>query len=131
LLLKVSAIESVGLLEESYFFYWEDIDYSRRLDRAGWRLAVAERARVLHREGGTISGGEMVKSISSDEFMVAGMVRFFGTHGGRRWPLTVFLRMVGIAINRVRRGQINRLPSLIGTARTAFRDVRLSRKRVR
>jgi hypothetical protein len=46
-------IEKVGLLYEGYFMYWEDADYSLRVTRAGYSLAVAEDTAILHKEGGS------------------------------------------------------------------------------
>ncbi len=51
LLLRRSVLESVGLLDEGYFLYWEDADYCFRIRRAGWRLAVAGNSTVWHEEG--------------------------------------------------------------------------------
>ncbi len=100
LLIKRPVVESVGLLDESYFFYWEDIAYSQQALKAGWRIDVAEGSRILHKEGGTISGGERVKSLTSDRFAVRSMIIFFSNYGGVRWPFAVLLRMGGIVVNR-------------------------------
>lgn len=121
-LLARRAIEDVGLLDESYFFYWEDIDYCQRLLRAGRKIRVASNARLLHKEGGTVSGGT-IKSFDSDRFMVAGMVRFFVLHGGVRWPLAVSVRLAGMVVNRLRRSQRNRILPLLKVAGAALKDV--------
>ena len=46
-LLRGSALRQVGLFDPRYFFTWEDVDLCTRLVAGGWRLAVAERSRVL------------------------------------------------------------------------------------
>lgn len=43
----------VGLLDEGFFFYGEEVDWQLRAKKRGWRTAYAHRARVYHREGGT------------------------------------------------------------------------------
>jgi GT2 family glycosyltransferase len=53
LLLRRSVLETVGLFDEAYFLYWEDVDYSLRLRRAGWNLAVAGDSSVWHKESAT------------------------------------------------------------------------------
>src|SRR5215211_5754547 len=40
-LIRRAVVESVGLLEERYFFYWEDISYSQRVLAADWNIAMA------------------------------------------------------------------------------------------
>ena len=50
-LLSRAAIESVGLLDESFFLYWEDTEFCLRLRKKGWRIAAAPDSRVLHKVG--------------------------------------------------------------------------------
>jgi GT2 family glycosyltransferase len=50
---RADVARSHGLCDEAYEFCWcEDADFSLRIRRAGWRLAVVE-APVQHREHGT------------------------------------------------------------------------------
>ncbi len=42
------AAEKTGLMKEDYFLYWEDIDWSARLRRKGFRLMVFPDVRVRH-----------------------------------------------------------------------------------
>ncbi|MBO3086548.1 glycosyltransferase [Cellulomonas fengjieae] len=43
----------VGGFDEDYFLYWEDVDFSHRVLRAGGRLVVEHAATAVHDEGGT------------------------------------------------------------------------------
>jgi len=52
-LLTLRAVSDVGPLDETYGFYWEDVDWSLRATRAGYRLAVDTTAVVRHWVGGT------------------------------------------------------------------------------
>lgn len=45
--------ELVGGYDESYFLYWEDVDFSIRASRAGAQLRVLTEATAIHDEGGT------------------------------------------------------------------------------
>ncbi len=52
------ALEEVGLFDERFPFYYEDMDLSRRLARAGWEQAVDWNAEAVHVGGGsTLSAG--------------------------------------------------------------------------
>jgi GT2 family glycosyltransferase len=53
MLIPVPVLERVGLLDESFFLYFEDGEFSRRCARAGFLLTVALESRVLHKEGAT------------------------------------------------------------------------------
>jgi GT2 family glycosyltransferase len=49
LLARRSLIEDIGVLDDTFFMYWEDTDYSFRTRAAGWKLAVAPEARIWHK----------------------------------------------------------------------------------
>jgi len=50
LLLRRSMLESVGLLPEDYFLYFEETDYCRAVQAAGWRTLVDDRVSIVHRK---------------------------------------------------------------------------------
>lgn len=50
LLIKRSVLEKVGLLDEDFFLYWEDVDYSLRARKAGFRMKVIPESIVHHFE---------------------------------------------------------------------------------
>jgi GT2 family glycosyltransferase len=56
LLVKKEVIQSIGLLDESYFLYWEDADWGMRARKNNFKLLYCPGSRVWHKEGGT-SGG--------------------------------------------------------------------------
>lgn len=50
LLIRKETFEKVGLLDEQFFLYYEDADYSLRARRAGFGLLLVSEARVVHSE---------------------------------------------------------------------------------
>lgn len=48
---KTSAIEKIGLLDDTYFAYHEDVDWSLRMKKAGMNLAVVPQSRIYHVAG--------------------------------------------------------------------------------
>jgi GT2 family glycosyltransferase len=50
-------LEVVGLMSEDYFLFYEEIDWSVRARRAGFRMGYASRAIVYHKEGASIGTG--------------------------------------------------------------------------
>lgn len=48
ILVRSKALKEVGLLDERFFMYWEDIDISLRFHEAGWRTAICESAAAHH-----------------------------------------------------------------------------------
>ncbi len=55
LLVRRQALEEVGGFDPGYFLYWEDLDLSKRLRVAGWRLAAAPEVWADHIGGASSS----------------------------------------------------------------------------
>ncbi|RZK30186.1 MAG: glycosyltransferase family 2 protein, partial [Hymenobacter sp.] len=51
MLLRRAALDQVGLLDEDYFMYGEDIDLSYRLTQGGWQNWYFPGARIIHYKG--------------------------------------------------------------------------------
>lgn len=52
-LLRREVIEQIGLLDEGYFMYFEDVDYCRRARAAGFKVLFWPDAEVVHLRGGS------------------------------------------------------------------------------
>lgn len=48
MLIRRSALEQVGLLDEGYFMYSEEIDLARRVQQVGWETYALPSAHVIH-----------------------------------------------------------------------------------
>ena len=113
MLIRSAVFDEVGLLDDSYFFYYEDADFCVRARAAGWRLAVAPDARLGHRGSASVNRGtEGVRSAWADRLQVQSSGRFIGKHAGARAAVAVPLRLAGLTLNRVRRGQLRAVPQL-------------------
>ena len=55
MLIRKEVLEKVGLLEEQYFLYYEEIDYALRAKKYGYKLGLEPRAIVYHKEGASIN----------------------------------------------------------------------------
>ncbi|MBF9223610.1 glycosyltransferase [Hymenobacter sp. BT662] len=51
MLLRKEALDQVGLLDEDYFMYGEDIDLSYRLTQGGWKNYYFPGTRIIHYKG--------------------------------------------------------------------------------
>lgn len=65
LLLRATALRQVGLLDEAYFAYHEDVEWCLRARAAGWHLFYEPFARVYHR--GSASTGVGGRTASTSE----------------------------------------------------------------
>ncbi|MCX6579909.1 MAG: glycosyltransferase family 2 protein [Candidatus Aminicenantes bacterium] len=117
LLVKREVFEQVGLLDEGFFFYWEDVDFSRRVTGAGWNLAVAANAAVYHKFSASVGG----QSLKSDLFKVSSLTRYFKKHQkSGRWFFPVIFHLSGMLVNRIFRGQLNRVGPILKAAYKAL-----------
>ena len=53
LVARRKAVETVGLMDERFFMYWEDADWCRRMWDKGWKVVYFPRASVVHYVGGS------------------------------------------------------------------------------
>ncbi|OGX81403.1 hypothetical protein BEN47_05455 [Hymenobacter lapidarius] len=51
MLLRKAALDHIGLLDEAYFMYGEDIDLSYRLTQGGWKNYYFPGTRIIHYKG--------------------------------------------------------------------------------
>lgn len=49
--LRKKAIDDVGLLDEDYFMYCEDVDYCYRLNNNGWKIYYVPESSIVHYKG--------------------------------------------------------------------------------
>ncbi len=77
------ALVEVGLLDDSYFMYSEEVDLCYRLKEAGWPLYWVPQSRVIH------YGGQSTKLVASDMFieLYRGKLHYFRKNYG---PATAF-----------------------------------------
>ena len=113
LLVRRSLLDRIGGFDERYFFYLEDTELSLRARRAGWRLAVAPDATVVHRRGASINRGSGDRSLESDR-LIAQSSAIFAASLGWPWHLTAIpARLTGMLLTRIARGQLDRVGPVI------------------
>jgi GT2 family glycosyltransferase len=117
LFIRRKVLEQIGLLDERFFFYWEDADFSRRALNQGWKLGVASNAVVYH----SVSASVGEQSLKSDLFKVDSLIRYFSKHQKVRWVIPVVFNITGMIVKRLFRRQFNRIGPII---KEAFKAVK-------
>lgn len=76
LLLRKATLDAVGLLDEGYFMYSEEVDLCYRLQKAGWHLFWVPQSQVVH------YWGQSAKQVLAEMFLqlYRGKLRFFRKH---------------------------------------------------
>ncbi len=114
-LVRRALFEQLGGFDRRFWLYAEESDLCRRLDQAGWRVAVVEGAEVTH-VGGASSVG--IESITAEHF-ARGAELFVAKHQGR--SALVSLRLAQLV------GSAPRALVLRDPARRRWHRYRLSR----
>lgn len=55
ILVKRKVFEKIGLLDERYFLYYEDVDFCLKARWAGFKVVLAPRAVVIHKESASVN----------------------------------------------------------------------------
>jgi GT2 family glycosyltransferase len=95
LLMKRDVLDQVGLLDENYFFYNEDLDICKMVRRTGKKLFIVPSARVTH-IGGHSSRGRFNKRMFVEGFR-GGMYfcrKFYGTPASLLYRTTLLLLLL-------------------------------------
>lgn len=79
LILRQSVLDKIGLLDETYFMYSEEVDLCYRLQQAGWRLYWVPQSEVVH------YGGQSTRQMASQMFvqLYKAKLMFFHKNYGR------------------------------------------------
>jgi GT2 family glycosyltransferase len=98
-LVRAAALRDIGLLDEKFFMYWEDVDFSLRLRAAKWEFQICADATATHE----ISTNRKSYPVAIKAYHTWSAVTFAKKHRGR-WLLggPVWLLISG-ATNVVRR----------------------------
>lgn len=104
MLIRRSALRDVGLMDEHFFLYFEDVDWCYRMRKGGWRVTYVPHAQMLHHHRRESTRGVFSAAWG---FHLISMVRFYDKWGQllymlRRHPVFGVLLVVAadlIAVN--------------------------------
>lgn len=81
MLVRCSVFEGVGLMDERFFLYYEEVDWVVRMREQGWKIYVVSAARVLHVGGQSTHRSEEDYKHSLSRYCES-CVRFHAKHSG-------------------------------------------------
>ena len=101
MLVRRQALEQVGLLDEAYWLYMEDLDWCYRFKRQGWRVWYDGRVSVVHVKGGTSvveAGRGRHRGLRANVAFHRGMGRFYRKFYAGRNPVLDAAVYLAIAV---------------------------------
>jgi GT2 family glycosyltransferase len=109
MLVRKQFIKEVGIMEEDYFLYYEELDWAIRGSRKGWKLGFCPKARVYHKMGASINKeNKSGSSRMADFYSVRNRVLITRKY----FPLaliTLYPSFIKFIINRIRLKQFRRI----------------------
>ncbi|RZI95829.1 MAG: glycosyltransferase family 2 protein [Microbacterium sp.] len=96
-----ATLEEVGLLDERFFMYWEDVDYGLRVLDAGRELVVAEHATVIHEK----SKSHARAGVAIEKYSARGLVILARTHRGTLLYSGLPVRTAARVLKRIIQGR--------------------------
>ncbi len=107
-MVRRTVFETVGGMDERFFFYGEDIDWCKRIADAGWKIAFVRQALATHFGGGSSSGARLRFSVET----LRADLQYWRKHGGAagEWMCRILLvahhglRLAGRAVFDLRPG---------------------------
>jgi len=114
MLARRDAVTDVGLLDEGYWLYMEDLDWCRRFHQAAWKVLYHGSVTALHKKGGTAGKHRRLKQ---NVAFHQGMARFYRKFDSGERPLVdgavygaIGVKLAGSAlrssVGRVRRPRV-------------------------
>lgn len=99
MLVRREWLETVGLLDEGYFLYFEELDWAQRTARAAvrWRLGWAPRSIVFHKEGASIGTAPGGGSALSAYYLFRNRMRFAWRFNRSRAPMVLAFTLLDVA----------------------------------
>jgi N-acetylglucosaminyl-diphospho-decaprenol L-rhamnosyltransferase len=103
MMIRANVFESAGLMDESYFLYFEETDLCLRARNAGWTVCYLPEAAVVHHFGG--STGRNVNDMFTQPLLPSwfdSRVRYYRKHHGLLYAgLADLARVTGLLLARV------------------------------
>lgn len=118
-LIPRSTLETVGLLDEAFFMYWEDVDYGLRVNDAGLDLVIVPQAVVIHER--SKSHGQAGAAI--DRYSARGLVVLARKRRGLVLFLGMPLRIAARLAKRISAGDAASLRAIMRGCRDGRRVV--------
>jgi len=120
LLVRKQILDQIGLLDEDYYIYTEEVDLCYRIQQAGWLLYWVPQAEVIH------FGGQSTKQMAEKMFiqLYRSKVQYFRKTQGRLGAGAYKLILLGAALLRIMASPLTALEE----ARTRTKHLSLSRQ---
>lgn len=88
MMVRRSVIDKVGMLDERFFFYAEDLDWCLRIREARWKIVYHPQATILHfkSQSGKKNKLDKQKERLAKKYFYDTMLQFYDKHYAKQYP---------------------------------------------
>ena len=97
LLLRRETLRQAGLLDESFFMYFEDMDLCKRIQARGWKIVFCPMSKILHYSGQSVKENMLAGLVAYRQSQIYFARKHFGRRGDYIVRIALFLKFVAIA----------------------------------
>lgn len=105
MMVREKAMQTVGWLDESFFFFFEETDWARRMKKAGWKVYMLPSAKIYHLQGQSVG-----HNVRSRILFYRSRYIYF-----KKWHQNVYGLLQGIIFLRLLINAASNLVGFIGT----------------
>jgi GT2 family glycosyltransferase len=116
MLMRLETLRQVGFLDERYFMYCEDVDFSLRIREAGLRIALAADAEMWHKNGAAMRH----RSARHDYYLTRNALLVVHKFFPLMLPAALAFSLYRCALPKVVRGEWGRLRAVRGAYKDFF-----------
>lgn len=115
MIVRRAAMQELGLLDENYFFFFEETDWAKRMKQGDWRVCFVPSARILHLQGKSVG-------MNADARIMFYRSRYIYF---KKWHPRMYTLVVAVIFSRL---TVNTLLTLIGLCFTLGLNKSLKRR---
>jgi GT2 family glycosyltransferase len=115
LFLKTEVLERVGLLNEEYFLFYEELDYAQRLKKHGYDMAWCSKSLVYHKNSasvGSVREGNREKLKRANYYENLSTLKYTKNFHPYLLAFVIIFRFIFKALALIRRGDFFLFPPL-------------------
>jgi len=111
LMVREEVIDQVGLMDEAYFMYSEELDWCRRMKEEGWRIVYVPTAEIVHHVGKSSEQAVVQRHINFHQ----AKLRYFRKYHG---PLATNILRIVLLMNYCWQLAVELFKGIVGHNRT-------------
>lgn len=96
MMIRREVIEKIGLLDENFWLWFEEVDYCKRTKDAGWKILYTPEAKIIHLYGQSF---KQTLSVQKQKVLNRSLSYYFKKHGTKgEWLVIQLIRPVSIVL---------------------------------